>query len=93
MKKVAYNNEEQQQQHNTYHGYNKEYLPKKLKTLAKDKLGLDIQIDGVPHCPMEDATAALELYKKHRVKWECAMQYKIERTREITTSATAVDCC
>jgi RNA exonuclease 4 len=93
MKKVVDNNDDLQQQHNTYHGYNKEYLPKKLKTLAKDKLGLNIQIDGVPHCPMEDATAALELYKKHRVKWECAMQYKIERTREITTSATAVDCC
>ncbi|KAL7452002.1 hypothetical protein ACHAWC_003747 [Mediolabrus comicus] len=88
MKKVADNNEEQ---HNTYHGYNKEYLPKKLKTLAKDKLGLNIQMEGVPHCPMEDATAALELYKKHRVKWESAMRYKIERTREITTSATAVD--
>ncbi len=100
MKKVADDDVQQQQQHNTYHGYNKEYLPKKLKTLAKDKLGLDIQMEGVPHCPMEDATAALELYKKHRVKWECAMRYKIERTREITTSvastandAVAVDCC
>lgn len=88
MKKVVAgnNNDLQQQQQQQYHGYNKEYLPKKLKTLAKDKLGLDIQMEGVPHCPMEDATAALELYKKHRVKWECAMRYKIERTREITTS-------
>ena len=87
MKKVS-DNEEQMQQQQYHHG--KEYIPKKLKTLAKDKLGLDIQIDGVPHCPMEDATAALELYKKHRVKWECAMRYKIERTREITATATDV---
>ena len=98
MKKVENNNNNVQQQQQ-YRGYNKEYLPKKLKTLAKDKLGLHIQMEGVPHCPMEDATAALELYKKHRVKWECAMRYKIERTREITASvastgaaSTAAEC-
>lgn len=62
----------------------KEYVPKKLKVLAKDKLGLVIQEEGVPHCPLEDAVAALELYKKHRVKWEKVMSYKMERTKEIT---------
>ena len=61
----------------------KDFIPKKLKVLAKDKLGLVIQEDGVPHCPLEDAVAALELYKKHRSKWEKAMSYKMERTREI----------
>ena len=61
----------------------KDYIPKKLKVLAKDKLGLVIQEEGVPHCPLEDAVAALELYKKHRVKWEKAMSYKMERTKEI----------
>ena len=59
-------------------------IPKKLKVLAKDKLGLMIQEEGVPHCPLEDAVAALELYKKHRMKWEKVMSYKMERTREIT---------
>ena len=62
----------------------KDFIPKKLKVLAKDKLGLVIQEDGVPHCPLEDAVAALELYKKHRTKWEKAMSYKMERTKEIT---------
>jgi len=62
----------------------KDFIPKKLKVLAKDKLGLVIQEDGVPHCPLEDAVAALELYKKHRTKWEKAMSYKMERTKAIT---------
>lgn len=61
----------------------KEFIPKKLKVLVKDKLGLIIQEEGEPHCPLEDAVAALELYKKHRCKWEKAMMYKMERTKEI----------
>jgi RNA exonuclease 4 len=62
----------------------KDFIPKKLKVLAKDKLGLVIQEEGVPHCPLEDAVAALELYKKHRCKWEKAMSYKMERTKELS---------
>lgn len=58
-------------------------VPKKLKTLARDKLGRNIQVENMPHSPVEDAMAALELYKRHRVKWERAVQYKVERTREI----------
>ena len=60
-------------------------IPKKLKTLAKDKLGMSIQEEGVPHSSVEDSVAALELYKKHRVKWERAVAYKVGRTREITS--------
>jgi len=62
--------------------------PKKLKVLAKDKLGMIIQEEGKPHSPIEDAAAALELYRKHRGKWEKAMKYKMERTSEITQSTT-----
>lgn len=57
--------------------------PKKLKDLAETKLNRVIQIAGQEHCPVEDAIAALDLYKKARVKWEKAMQYKQSRTREI----------
>mmetsp|Transcript_7896 Transcript_7896/g.13071 ORF Transcript_7896/g.13071 Transcript_7896/m.13071 type:complete len:278 (-) Transcript_7896:178-1011(-) len=57
--------------------------PKKLKVLAKEKLGKDIQESGKPHCPFEDAKTALDLYKKARNKWEKAMDYKINKTREI----------
>lgn len=57
--------------------------PRKLKDLAWTKLGREIQKDGEPHCSVEDAIAALDLYKKARTKWELAMTYKIDRTRQI----------
>ena len=60
-----------------------EFVPKKLKTLAFDKLGMVIQNDGEAHDPSEDAIAAMELYKKHRIKWEKVVQWKLERTRGI----------
>lgn len=71
-----------------YNPNNATLVPKKLRILAKDKLGLDIQVEGCPHSPVEDALAALELYKRHRLKWEKAMMYKMERTREIVGSST-----
>mmetsp|Transcript_43937 Transcript_43937/g.75016 ORF Transcript_43937/g.75016 Transcript_43937/m.75016 type:complete len:262 (+) Transcript_43937:379-1164(+) len=63
------------------------HIPKKLKVLAKDKLGMIIQEEGVPHSPVEDAVAALELYKKHRGKWERAVEWKVQRTKAITNRA------
>jgi DNA-binding transcriptional regulator GbsR (MarR family) len=57
--------------------------PRKLKELAKDKLGRDIQKPGVSHSAFEDAKTALDLYKVVRSKWEKAMEYKINKTREI----------
>ena len=64
-------------------------VPKKLRTLARDKLGMEIQVEGLPHSPVEDAIAALGLYRRHRSKWERAVMYKVERTREIRDG---VDC-
>lgn len=58
--------------------------PRKLKDLAETKLNRIIQKDGQEHCPIEDAIAALDLYKKARVKWEKAISYKMKRTNEIT---------
>lgn len=58
-------------------------VPKKLKELAKDKLGLIIQQDGQQHDSIEDATAAMELYIKHRRKWEKAVEWKLQKTRTI----------
>ncbi len=66
-----------------YNPNNANLVPKKLRVLAKDKLGMDIQQPGCAHSPVEDALAALELYKRHRVKWEKAMTYKLERTRKL----------
>lgn len=57
--------------------------PRKLKDLALTKLGREIQKIGESHCSIEDAIAALDLYKKAGKKWEDVMEYKINRTREI----------
>ena len=47
------------------------------------RLHRNIQVDGVPHSSYEDALAALDLYRSCRTKWEKAMEYKIQKTREI----------
>lgn len=45
-------------------------LPRKLKNLVAEKLGRDIQSVGHAHSPIEDAVAALDLYKSLRLGWE-----------------------
>ncbi|KAL3817388.1 hypothetical protein ACHAXA_005023 [Cyclostephanos tholiformis] len=70
---------------NEYNPTNATRVPKKLRTLAKDKLNMTIQVEGMPHDPIEDALAALCLYRRHRIKWENAIRYKVERTREISS--------
>lgn len=57
--------------------------PRKLKDLSREKLQRDIQVDGKPHSAYEDAMAALDLYRTVRRKWEKAMDYKIQKTRDI----------
>ena len=57
--------------------------PRKLKELCQEKLKRDIQLPGHSHCPVEDAVAALDLYKLVRSKWEKAMEYKMNKTKEI----------
>lgn len=56
--------------------------PRKLKELAKEKLQREIQVIGVSHCPVEDATAALDLYKSHRPRWEACMSNEEKRARQ-----------
>ena len=56
--------------------------PRKLKEIAKEKLQRDIQVAGVSHCPVEDATAALDLYKSHRPRWEACMSNEEKRARQ-----------
>jgi len=61
--------------------------PRKLKDLTKEKLGREIQLPGNAHSAFEDALAALDLYKKNRSKWEKAMEYKLNKTRQIQNQA------
>mmetsp|Transcript_29209 Transcript_29209/g.43036 ORF Transcript_29209/g.43036 Transcript_29209/m.43036 type:complete len:289 (-) Transcript_29209:309-1175(-) len=62
--------------------------PRKLSELTKCKLQRDIQILGKPHSPLEDAQAALDLYKRASVKWEKAMAYKVAKTQSILAASS-----
>jgi RNA exonuclease 4 len=57
--------------------------PRKLRELVQEKLHRDIQAPGQAHSPLEDAVAALQLYKAVRSKWEKVMEYKIQKTAAI----------
>jgi RNA exonuclease 4 len=64
--------------------------PRKLKELSYEHLhGRTIQRSGEPHSAMEDATAAMDLYKQVRTKWEKVMEYKISKTKQMLTAARA----
>jgi len=58
-------------------------LPRKLKELAKEWLGQDIQHSGRPHCPIEDARAALMLYRSAYRNWEKFILYSMNKTTHI----------
>ena len=49
---------------------NAAWWPRKLKELAKEKLDREIQAYGRPHSSIEDAIAAIDLYKTVQTKWE-----------------------
>ena len=52
--------------------------PRKLKELTWDCLGRDIQAQGQAHNPIEDARAALRLYKTERMKWEMMVMAQVQ---------------
>lgn len=58
-------------------------IASRLRDLARAKLGLVIQEDGTMHDSIEDACAAMDLYKKARRKWEKAVEWKVNKTRLI----------
>jgi RNA exonuclease 4 len=58
--------------------------PRRLKDLALEKLQMDIQDDTKPHSPSEDATAALDLYKCHRPRWEACIHAKMRESQRMT---------
>jgi len=57
--------------------------PRKLKDLVQEKCDREIQVSGRPHSPIEDASAALDLYRSVRVKWESVITYKMQKTQQI----------
>lgn len=59
----------------TYYPYQKRdrygrICPSRLCHLAKIHLGIEIQKKGHPHCPIEDACAAMALYRKSQLLWD-----------------------
>ena len=58
-------------------------IPNKLKVLAHDILGIDIQPQGAMHDSVEDAQASMLLYKKVQYEWEKTMAYKVQKTENI----------
>jgi len=54
---------------------------RKLRDLSWEKLSRQIQVDGEPHSPLEDAVAALDLYKLCRKEWE--EQLSMEQMKQI----------
>eukprot|EP00934_Nitzschia_sp_Nitz4_P004945 Nitzschia sp. Nitz4//scaffold365_size14809//2537//3689//NITZ4_008913-RA/size14809-snap-gene-0.8-mRNA-1//1//CDS//3329549286//4935//frame0 len=66
-------------------GEDKTLWPRKLKELAADLLGEEIQVYGKPHSPHVDAITALKLYKTVQNKWEQVMRKKVEKTNGILT--------
>ena len=52
-------------------------LPRRLKELALEVLGKEIQVMGRSHCPIEDASASMKLYKYARNEWETLIMKQI----------------
>ena len=63
--------------------------PRKLKELAKEKLQREIQVAGISHCPVEDAAAALDLYKSHRPRWEACMSSEERQQQQYSMQMAA----
>ncbi len=53
--------------------------PRKLRDLVLEKLGKHIQVMGKAHSPVEDAIAAMDLYKAVRSEWEMEMMKKVNQ--------------
>lgn len=57
-------------------------VPKKLKDLVWDHFQREIQVIGKSHSPVEDAIAAMDLYKACRNVWEMQKSKEISRAQQ-----------
>eukprot|EP00978_Attheya_sp_CCMP212_P035420 scaffold154152_cov56-Attheya_sp.AAC.1 len=58
-------------------------LPRRLRDLSNDLLGLSIQQEGKEHCSIEDARAAMALYRIVQQNWEKFVSYNLYKTRQM----------
>jgi len=57
--------------------------PRKLKDLVLENLGEHIQVMGKAHSPVEDAIAAMDLYKLVRSEWETEMMKQVNKANTV----------
>lgn len=58
------------------------YRPRKLRDLAKEHLDLSIQQQGQSHDSVQDAWAAMQLFRLERDKWEQELEEKSAKKRK-----------
>jgi RNA exonuclease 4 len=63
------------------------YFPRRLRDLSIEILGQEIQVPGRPHSPVEDALAALNLYKAVRPEWEKRMSAQVKHANDLEEQA------
>lgn len=57
--------------------------PRKLRDLVREKLRKEIQVMGKAHSPVEDAIAAMDLYKEVRSEWETEMMKQVNTANKL----------
>lgn len=58
--------------------------PRKLRDLVWEKLNKQIQEVGKAHSPVEDAIAAMDLYKSARTEWEMQIMQEVNRATNVS---------
>lgn len=62
--------------------FHKKWRPRKLRDLALEHCGLTIQVAGQSHNSVEDASAAMELYKMVQTEWEKELELKATKLKK-----------
>ena len=57
----------------------KKWRPRKLRDLVKEHCNIDIQREGESHDSVDDARAAMELYRVARTSWEADLERKSKK--------------
>lgn len=65
--------------------------PRKLRDLAWETLGKQIQVMGTAHSPIEDATATMDLYKAVRADWEMSMMKQVHSVTTTVDSPNKIE--
>ena len=66
--------------------------PRKLRDLVLENLNRKIQVIGKAHSSVEDAIAAMDLYKCARNKWEIQIMQEVNKAAKIPSRQRQQDC-